>query len=105
MAQNVPTVKVLNRTNSRFPDSKVYWPFNGQTHSIAEQPYLDMPANLSGRMSFHLGSADAALSDFIEFTVGADQFNGNTTRVDAFVPKLAMRLRSGAGSNLTGGST
>ncbi|WP_232234570.1 glycoside hydrolase family 64 protein [Actinoplanes sp. N902-109] len=102
-ATNVLTVKVLNRTNGRYPDSKVYWSFNGQTHSIAEQPHLDMPANSSGRMYFHLGSPDAALSDFIEFTVGSDQFNGNTTRVDAFVLKLAMRLHSGDGSDLTVG--
>ena len=44
-AANVLTVKVLNRTNGAFPDSQVFWTFNGQTHSIAEQPFLDMPAN------------------------------------------------------------
>ncbi|GIM71446.1 hypothetical protein Aco04nite_25240 [Winogradskya consettensis] len=102
-ARNVLTVKVLNRTNGKFPDSKVYWSFNGQTHSIAEQPFLDMPANSAGRMYFHLGSPDAALNDFVEFTVGADQFNGNTTRVDAFVLKLAMRLHSSSGADLTVG--
>jgi hypothetical protein len=101
--RNVLTVKVLNRTNGKYPDSKVYWTFDGQTHSIAEQPYLDMPANSAGRMYFHLGSPDAALNDFIEFTIGPDQFNGNTTRVDAFVLKLAMRLHSGDGSDLTVG--
>ena len=93
-AKNVLTVKVLNRTNGKYPDSKVYWSFNGQTHSIAQQPYLDMPANSSGRMYFHLGSPDSKYSDFIEFTVGPNVFNGNTTRVDAFVLKLAMRLHS-----------
>ncbi|WP_239159619.1 glycoside hydrolase family 64 protein [Winogradskya humida] len=102
-AKNVLTVKVLNRTNGKYPDSKVYWSFNGQTHSIAEQPFLDMPANSAGRMYFHLGSPDAALNDFVEFTVGADQFNGNTTRVDAFVLKLAMRLHSSSGADLTVG--
>jgi hypothetical protein len=34
-AQNVVMVKVLNRTNGHYPDSQVYWSFNGQTHSIA----------------------------------------------------------------------
>lgn len=33
------------------PDSKVYWTFNGQTHSIAEQQFVDVPA---ARMAFHL---------------------------------------------------
>lgn len=46
-AQNVLTVKVLNRTNGKYPDDQVYWSFNGQTHSIAEQPTVDMGANSS----------------------------------------------------------
>jgi hypothetical protein len=93
-AQNVLTVKVLNRTNGKYPDSQVYWNFNGQTHSIAEQPYLDMPANSAGRMYFYLGAPNGQYFDFIEFTVGPDVFNGNTTRVDAFGLKLAMRLHA-----------
>lgn len=93
-AQNVLMVKVLNRTNGKYPDSQVYWSFNGQTHSIADQPYLDMPANSSGRMYFYLGSPNSQYADFIEFTVGPAQFNGNTTRVDAFGLKLAMRLHA-----------
>ncbi|WIV54102.1 beta-1,3-glucanase family protein [Amycolatopsis nalaikhensis] len=93
-ARNVLTVKVLNRTNGQYPDSQVYWSFGGQTHSIAEQPYLDMPANSAGRMYFYLGSPNSQYADFIEFTVGPDVFNGNTTRVDAFALKLAMRLHA-----------
>ncbi|NJC72247.1 hypothetical protein HC031_21360 [Planosporangium thailandense] len=93
-AQNVLTVKVLNRTNGHYPDNQVYWSFNGQTHSIAEQPYLDMPANSAGRMYFYLGSPTSQYYDFIEFTVGPSVFNGNTTRVDAFGLKLAMRLHA-----------
>jgi hypothetical protein len=91
-AKNVVEVKILNRTNGKYPDSQVYWSFNGQTHSIAEQPYLDMPANSAGRMYFYLGSPNSQYYDFIEFTVGDNVFNGNTTRVDAFGLKLAMRL-------------
>jgi hypothetical protein len=93
-AQNVLTVKVLNRTNGRYPDSQVFWSFNGQTHSIAEQPFLDMPANSAGRMYFYLGAPNSQYFDFIEFTVGPAVFNGNTTRVDAFGLKLAMRLHA-----------
>ncbi|NDU73164.1 hypothetical protein GWI34_11035 [Actinomadura sp. DSM 109109] len=33
---------MLNRTNGKYPDSQVYWRFDGQTRSIAEQPYLDI---------------------------------------------------------------
>ncbi|MGW5445054.1 glycoside hydrolase family 64 protein [Streptomyces asiaticus] len=93
-AKNVLTVKILNRTNGKYPDDQVFWTFNNETHSIAEQPTLDMPANSAGRMYFHLGSPDSKYSDFIEFTVGDDVFNGNTTRVDAFALKLAMRLHA-----------
>ncbi|MFF0142554.1 beta-1,3-glucanase family protein [Streptomyces sp. NPDC005227] len=93
-ANNAVEVKILNRTNGKYPDSQVYWSFNGQVHSIAEQPYLDMPANSAGRMYFYLGSPNSAYYDFIEFTVGGNVFNGNTTRVDAFGLKLAMRLHS-----------
>lgn len=102
-ARNVLTVKVLNRTNGRYPDSQVYWSFNGQTHSIAEQPYLDMPVNSAGRMYFRLGSPTSQYSDFIEFTVGTNQFNGNTTRVDAFALKLAMRLHARDGYDVAVG--
>ncbi|RKE23408.1 discoidin domain-containing protein [Streptomyces sp. TLI_171] len=96
-ATNVLTVKVLNRTNGAYPDSQVYWSFNGQVHSIAEQPYLDMPANSSGRMYFYLGSPTSKYADFIEFTVGPNVFNGNTTRVDAWALPLAMRLHAADG--------
>ena len=93
-AQNVVEVKVLNKTNGAYPDSQVYWSFNGQTHSIADTPYLDMPANSAGRMYFYVGSPTSQYFDFIEFTVGASVFNGNTTRVDAFGLKIAMRLHA-----------
>jgi hypothetical protein len=93
-ARNVLMVKVLNRTNGRYPDSQVFWSFNGQVRSIAEQPYLDMPANSAGRMYFYLGAPNSQYFDFIEFTVGPAVFNGNTTRVDAFGLKLAMRLHA-----------
>ncbi|WP_239133941.1 glycoside hydrolase family 64 protein, partial [Rugosimonospora africana] len=102
-AHNVLEVKVLNRTNGQYPDSQVYWSFNGQTHSIAEQPYLDMPANSAGRMYFYLGSPNSQYYDFIEFTVGATVFNGNTTRVDAFGLKLAMRLHAHDGYDVSVG--
>jgi hypothetical protein len=96
-AHNVLTVKVLNKTNGAFADSQVFWTFAGQTHSIAEQPFVDMPANSAGRMVFHLGSATSQFTDFIEFTVGATVFNGNTTRVDGFGLKLALRLHAADG--------
>jgi hypothetical protein len=102
-AQNVLMVKILNRTNGRYPDSQVYWSYNGVAHSIADQPYFDMPVNTAGRMYFYLGSPSSQYFDFIEFTVGASVFNGNTTRVDAFGIKLAMRLHAHDGYDVSVG--
>jgi F5/8 type C domain/Beta-1,3-glucanase len=99
-ANNVMEIAILNRTNGQYPDSQVYWSFNGQEHSIAEQPYFDMPANSSGRMYFYLGSPNSQYFDFIEFTIGAAQFNGNTTRVDAWGLPLAMRLHTHDGTDV-----
>jgi len=102
-AQNVLMLKILNRTNGRYPDSQVYWSYNGQVRSIAEQPYFDMPVNTAGRMYFYLGSPNSQYYDFIEFTVGPSVFNGNTTRVDAFGLKLAMRLHAHDGYDVAVG--
>ncbi|AXI78547.1 discoidin domain-containing protein [Peterkaempfera bronchialis] len=102
-AKNVVMLKILNRTNGKYPDSQVYWSYNGQAHSIAEQPYFDMPVNSAGRMYFYLGSPNSQYYDFIEFTVGPNVFNGNTTRVDAFGLKLAMRLHAKDGYDVSVG--
>ena len=117
-AQNVMTFKFLNRTNGTFTDAEVFWSFKSgaisETHSIAEQPTYDMPANNSGRMYFYLCAAGAPTNctgdptkskyfDFIEHTIGATQYNGNTTRVDAFGIKIAMRLHCADGYDIAVG--
>ena len=116
-AKNVMMFKFLNRTNGKYADSEVYWSFKSgtisETHSIAEQPMYDMPANSSGRMYFYICAAgDTACAadptkskyfDFIEHTIGAKQYNGNTTRVDAFGLKIAMRLHCADGFEATVG--
>jgi hypothetical protein len=110
-AKNVMTFKFLNRTNGKFKDDEVYWRFQTGTikeiHSIAEQPTYDMPANASGRMYFFIcAKSDASCQadptkskyyDFIEHTIGPKQYNGNTTRVDAFGLKIAIRLHCADG--------
>jgi len=98
-ASNVLEVSVVNQTNGQYPDSEVYWSFNGQEESIAQQPYIDMPANSAGRMYFYLGSPNSAYYDFIEFTVGPSSINVDTTRVDRFGLKLALLLHGHDGSN------
>jgi hypothetical protein len=117
VAKNVMTFKFLNRTNGNYSDSEVYWSFkNGsisETHSIADQPTYDMPANSSGRMYFYIcGKSDATCAadptkskyfDFIEHTISATTYNGNTTRVDAFGLKIAMRLHCANGFDVAVG--
>jgi hypothetical protein len=102
-ARNVLELQILNRTNGQYPDSQVYYSFNGQTYNIASNPYFDMPVNSSGRMYFYLGSPTSQYQDFIEFTIGAAQFNGNTTRVDAWALPLVMHLHNKDGSDQTVG--
>jgi hypothetical protein len=97
-AHNVLEVKIVNQTNGQFPDSQVFWSFNGQTESIAQQPFIDMPANSAGRMNFFLGTPNGQLFDFIEFTVGATSINLDTTRVDRFGLKLAILTHAHDGS-------
>jgi hypothetical protein len=98
-ATHVLEVEVINQTNGQYPDSQVFWTFNGQTESIAQQPFIDMPANSAGRMTFSLGTATGPYNDFIEFTVGASSINVDTTRVDRFGLKLALLLHGHDGSN------
>ena len=116
-AKNVMMFTFVNRTNGKYADGDVYWSFNSgaiaETHSIAAQSTYDMPANASGRMYFYLCAAgDAACAsaptkskyyDFIEFTIGPAQFNGNTTRVDAFGLKIAMRMHCADGFDVAVG--
>jgi hypothetical protein len=97
-AHNVLEVKIINQTNGQWPDSQVFWSFNGQTASIAQQPFIDMPANSSGRMNFFLGAPNGQYFDFIEFTVGASFIDVDTTRVDRFGIKLAMLVHAHDGS-------
>ncbi len=98
-AHNVLELKIVNQTNGQYPDSQVYWSFNGRTESIAQQPYIDMPANSAGRMYFYLGSPNSQYYDFIEFTVGPSSINVDTTRVDRFGLKLALLLHGHDGSD------
>ena len=109
-AKNVMMFKFLNRTNGKYPDNQVYWSvtINGvtETHSIADQPLFDMPANSSGRIYLYLGNVGTNSNDyydFLEYTIGPAQFNGNTTRVDAFGIKLAMLLHCADGFEATVG--
>ncbi|MDX6209592.1 MAG: hypothetical protein QOE24_1983 [Frankiales bacterium] len=104
-ATQVLELQILNRTNGQYPDSQVYYSFNGTTYNVATNPYFDMPVNSSGRMYFYLGSPTSQYQDFIEFTIGAAQFNGNTTRVDAWALPLVMHLHNHDGSDQTVGDS
>ena len=98
VAKKVLEVEVINRTNGHFRNSGIYWSFDGTERSIAQQPYIDMPANSSGRMYFYLGSKTSKYYDFIEFTVGSGFINVDTTRVDRFGLKLALLAHGHDGS-------
>jgi hypothetical protein len=116
----------VNQTNGKYPDSQVFWSVQGKTadgtqvnevHSIAEQATYDMPPLSSARMYFALAANAAAVQtsgntsyyDFIEFNIGRSSasqpynFNGDTTRVDAFGLKTAIKLHCGDGTDVERG--
>jgi hypothetical protein len=96
-AKKVLEVEILNRTGGRYPDSKVFWSFDGTEKSIAQEPYIDMPANSAGRLYLYLGSKNSKYFDFIEFTIGSGSINVDTTRVDRWGLPLALRVHSHSG--------
>lgn len=104
-AANVMTYVFLNRTNGKYADNQIYWTFNGQTRTIADQKTLDMPANSSGRVTFHLESPTGKYWDFMEHTISPTAWYGNTTRVDAYGLPLAIRLICGDGTDAKLGET
>ena len=118
-ATKVMTFSFVNATNGKYPDSQIYWSIQGQTsastgktpisevHSIAEVPTFDMPDAASARMYFFVAPTsttppfpqnNTSYYDFIEFNIGPTNtagvwnFNGDTTRVDAFGLKTAIHL-------------
>jgi len=97
-AKKVLEVEIINRTGGRYPDSKVFWSFDGTEKSIAQQPYIDMPANSAGRLYLYLGSKNSKYFDFIEFTVGSGSINVDTTRVDRWGLPLALLVHSHSGA-------
>ena len=124
-ATQVMTLKFVNQTNGKYPDSQVFWQIKGtsasgatinELHSLAEQSTYDSPGINSTRMYFYIAPNAAAVGqtptsyyDFIEFNLGRSNasqpwnFNGDTTRVDAFGIKLAIRLQCSDGTDLVRG--
>lgn len=124
-ATQVMRMVFLNRTNGKYPDSQVFWQITGTSasgqpinefHSIADQPTFDSPGINSTRIYFYLAPNQAAATqtptsyyDFIEFNLGQTavgdpwNFNGDTTRVDAFGVKLAIRLQCSDGTDVARG--
>ena len=113
-ATQVMTLSFVNATNGAYPDSQVFWSISGhtnegvqvsETHSIADAPTYDLADVTSARMYFYIAPSQSAIGttntsyyDFIEFNIGRGaatdpwNFNGDTTRVDAFGLKTAIHL-------------
>ncbi len=116
-ATQVLTFRFLNRSNGTLADDEMFWKVEiggvKEIHSFAEKASYDMPANASGRMYFYVcrhtdsdcqGDPEKSkYYDFIEHTIGDNQYNGNTTRVDAFGLKIAMLLHAADGYEKTVG--
>jgi hypothetical protein len=103
------TYVFLNRTNGKYADNQIFWKFTGadlatgqqlpvQSGNLKDHPTFDIPSHKAGRVTFHLGSATGEYSDFMEQTVDHLGWHGNTTRVDAYVFPVAMRMICGDGA-------
>jgi hypothetical protein len=99
-AKNVMTFKILNHTNGKYPDSQVFWSFNGRpTHRRAA---VHRRSGRLGGPDVLPGSA-SQYADFIEFNTTATWIGVNTTRVDGFGLKLALRVHTKSGTDATVG--
>lgn len=101
-AKNVMTYVFLNRTNGKYADDQIFWTLTGkgiatQNGNLKDQPTLDVAAHSAGRVTFHLGTPTGEYWDFMEQTLDATGWHGNTTRVDGFTLPVAMRLICGDG--------
>jgi len=125
VAGKAMTVAFLNRTNGAYPDGQIFWQLRGKSdtgetidefHSIADRPTFDSPGIKSSRMFFYIAPTASAATrgsksyhDFIEYDLARSKttqkwkFNGDTTRVDAFGLKLAIRLQCADGTDLARG--
>lgn len=124
-ARNVMTFSFVNRSNGKYADSELFWNLKGRLangkdidllKSFAEAPTYDMSEVYSARMYFYLAkdraeakTGDDRYFDFIEMHIarnddgGTYRFNGNSTRVDAFGLKTALRLRCDGGTDVARG--
>lgn len=102
-ASLVMTYRFLNRTNGKYADKDIHWKFTGlklgtrdtipsQSGTLADKPLLDLPLHHAGRVTFSLGGPNGEYVDFMEQTADNLGWHGNTTRVDAYVLPMAMRL-------------
>lgn len=121
----IPTTTALN-------DASGHLTKNGQNyaniyHKLSELPTVSTPAISSGRMFLSIGSPcyikvmdngyagpdinnitdpnNDVYWDFIEFTLDASGYHGNTTRVDAFTFPITHRLICNDGYDRTVGET
>jgi hypothetical protein len=96
------TCVILNKTNGAYADSQIYWALGdgGAPHNLKDEPTVNLANNRSGRLYIMLGSTtrnNTSYWDFEEHTCGANSYNGNTTRVDAYGIPMAIRLHSSDG--------
>ena len=96
-AANIMIYKFVNKTNGKYADSEIYWSatIDGVkvTKSIAEQPYIDMTATKSSRVTFYIGNLNGTqYTDFIEQNLSATLLSVNTSRVDWYSLPLAFLI-------------
>jgi hypothetical protein len=89
----------VNATGGAFTDSQVSWTFDGKTwHTLAEAKTAPRALRASGRINIKVQNDKGTWQDFIEYTHN-NNWNGNTTYVDAFVFPMTIELFMADGSS------
>ncbi|HWB58221.1 MAG TPA: beta-1,3-glucanase family protein [Chthoniobacteraceae bacterium] len=99
-AGNGDFYEFVNATGGAFTDAQISWSFDQKTwHPLSEGKSAPAKLGGGGRINFRLSNDKGTWQDFIEYTHN-NNWNGNTTYVDAFVIPLTIELFKNDGSSV-----
>lgn len=98
-AGSTPQYILLNRTNGKWPDSKIGWT---TTRGGATTPFSQTNMKpLGGGLFIYIAPTDSTMRyfDFLEVNGGGASFLGNTTRVDGWRLPITFRIKTTDGKD------
>ena len=104
-AGTTPMYVMLNRTNGKWPDSKIGWT---TTRGGATTPFSQTNMKpLGGGLFIYIAPTDSNMRyfDFLEVNGGGASFLGNTTRVDGWRLPITFRIKTTDGKDTVMGDS